>query len=216
MKKTYLILEFTVVFIFLVLPPLTAVSSPAYMDALASFHFPSVIKLFIALILFFQFRFLSGKRCEINNYRKIFYFMLSTGLLFLSLSASSALKFFLGETENLSPFKQTPLVIPGGLFIVFNFFCAAFYEEVLYRLFLPETLIMLIQENKAARVLFECSVIVLFAFSHKAAGISGVVHTFISASVLRFCTVKTGGILIPSAAHFLHNLSVLLFSAALS
>ena len=93
-----------------------------------------------------------------------------------------------------------------------NLAAGAFYEEVLYREFLPETAILLGAGGRL-RIAAEVTVIAVFAFSHLYMGIPAVVNAALCGTVLRLCFVKTGSVAAGFLAHFTYNMLVMVFCA---
>lgn len=125
-----------------------------------------------------------------------------------------------------------PKSVAEALSCAAAFLVAAFYEEVLYRAYLPFSLKMLFRkkippkkdgsdtENKTVadavsaqgesseRVFdaaFEFAAIAIFAFSHFKNGFLAVANAAVAGFFLRRCAVKTDGIKAGFFAHFLYN-----------
>ena len=94
---------------------------------------------------------------------------------------------------------------------------AAVFEEVLYRVFLPESVLYLIncanikkpETEKFIKLTAEFSVAVLFAVQHMYMGAAGVVTAFTAGLSFRWITVTTGSPLLSMLIHCVNNLRTL-------
>lgn len=99
------------------------------------------------------------------------------------------------------------------------FFVSAFYEEVMYRMVLPEFLYCFFTKNQrtacrnkrdtARFYVTELVSVLVFAFSHRYAGWASVLNSFIAGIALRKCYLKSKNIFTGFAAHFLYNVFML-------
>ncbi len=99
-------------------------------------------------------------------------------------------------------------------FCSLNFLLSAFYEESIYRFFLPEALLFLtseVQDQKMMNINCEIIACTLFALGHVYLGVLSVINAAIAYIILRICYKKTGSLVPGIAAHFLYNLSQLFF-----
>lgn len=95
---------------------------------------------------------------------------------------------------------------------------AAVFEEILYRVFLPESVLYLIncanikkpETEKFIKLAAEFSVAVLFAVQHMYMGAAGVVTAFTAGLSFRWITVATGSPLLSILIHCANNLLTLL------
>lgn len=97
-------------------------------------------------------------------------------------------------------------------FCSLNFLFSAFYEESLYRFFLPEALLYFTRNCKDRKMAaIDCEIIscMLFALGHIYLGILSVINAALAYIVLRICYKKTESIIPGTLAHFLYNLSQL-------
>lgn len=113
------------------------------------------------------------------------------------------------------------------LFCTMTFLVAAFYEEVLYRAFLPETVTSLLSAGilrnpnrfyeKQRFCIFTAELFsaAIFALSHRYLGILAVINAAGGHIILRVCFKKAQSIAPGCAAHFFYNiLNLLLLHAA--
>ena len=105
--------------------------------------------------------------------------------------------------------NYTPL---NYVFLLVNLFVGAFYEEVIYREFLPETLLSFTGERKIPGIIAECSCIIIFALSHRYLGLMAVINALLGGIALRICRRKSLSIWAGTAAHFLYNAILLIFA----
>ena len=87
---------------------------------------------------------------------------------------------------------------------------AAFFEEALFRWYLPDALKKLLPQKLHAGS--ECAVVLLFALSHRYLGLAGMANALLSGIALRRCAIRTGGIKSSWCAHAAYNALALLFS----
>ena len=88
--------------------------------------------------------------------------------------------------------------------------CAALYEEILYRFYLPEMLRRVTEKlpQKARLVLSELIPLLLFSAAHHYLGVAAVANALCAGIVLRRCAAKTGSPFPSAAAHALYNVAV--------
>ena len=118
--------------------------------------------------------------------------------------------------------EETKLLAPettfGWVNVLTGTMCAAFYEEVLYRAYLPYAMKIVCtkkdapQESvKTKRMSLVCEglCIVLFALAHRYAGILAVVNALFGGFVLRRCFLRTNALWTTVAAHTAYNFVML-------
>ena len=228
MKKFLLYLGFLLVCALLVIPPF--IPKPIENNVLNfSLNISSIIILIISLILFYFYEFTENQLIKIT----FFQLLLNIGKVFLYFGILIAV--------------QTSLSLLGYLFNcesnakiqfeknVFNFVNAflmlgisAFYEEVLYRLYLPSTLKIFFDDllnkvfnktddkkkEKCVNLIIELSVIIIFGFSHLYLGVIPVLNGIICGFVLRYCCIKNKTVITGTTSHWLYNCFI--FIAAIS
>ena len=95
------------------------------------------------------------------------------------------------------------------IFCILNFLFSAFFEEVIYRFYLPLILHSFFKrnshENKAIFVLIEIVCCLFFAFSHLYLGFLSVLNAFFAHIVLRLSFFVSKNIYCNTSAHFLYN-----------
>ncbi|MBO5137251.1 MAG: CPBP family intramembrane metalloprotease [Spirochaetaceae bacterium] len=103
--------------------------------------------------------------------------------------------------------------IPFVMNILVGTFVAAFYEEIVYRVYLPSYTLSIINKvnlseklQKNIQYFFEVLIVILFAISHSYAGLPAVMNAFFAGIVLRLYIIKKMGIIFITIVHFLYNL----------
>ncbi len=217
MKKKYLLIELILVFFLLVIPPIF-ISSPPPLEPKRTFPFEALIEFLIALVLYFQSRNqkFSYRKEEFSKKREfsslisgLKYSPLSLGFLMLIFAFFQviALVFHL-EEEGSSFILLPPNSFTSWLRLSFIFLAGAFFEEEVYRDFIPESLIYL---SKKGRVFFEILSILLFALAHRYMGFLSVINALLCAVFLRFFRLKSGSIIPTATSHFIYNMTLAVF-----
>ena len=223
MKLKYLSLEFLLFFLFLALPPLlTPVSHTVHQPP--RFSLASVQTLAIAILITVQlknelprkscplFQCISTSTITFGALMLIYAFVELGGVTLMNLLKLGAMP---SGTRTLSGLRQ-------WLSAVAALAVGAFYEECLYRAFLPEIPLRImalakkevfVKHEKALTAIVEGSCALLFAFSHRYMGIPAVINALLCGIVLRICYKKTGSIFCGTAAHGCYNLTLLAFSS---
>ena len=207
-----------------VIPPLFPGSAPT--RAFSSWTFP-IKPLCYAAIAFALLRFSfppSAERSKADAFRFVQtgWAIASFGSLCVIASAVELAVRFSGGKADLHP--ALPSSIAETFFCIADFACASFYEEALYRLYLPEMLGAVLKDvflkskkwkkraETAVRISETLSV-AAFALSHRYLGLPSVVNAFFAGIVLRICCKKSGTLWTNTAAHFAYNmLSLVLFA----
>ena len=215
MKKRYILIEFLLVLAFLAVPPVF-VSHGTGLSQAGTFNASVLYQLLISVILFFQFLKLkpAEKRKE-KIFRFLFHGTITLGILMIIFALMQSIELLFSNEEmksqNFMPDVDGPLSI---LFLTFAVVCGAFYEEVLYRQFLPEFMALIAGEKINMKLVFygtEFLALLLFAFAHRYQGWISVVNSFLCGTVLRLCYKKTSSVLPGAAAHAVYNLSLSVF-----
>lgn len=118
-----------------------------------------------------------------------------------------------------SIFPNTPI---SFLFCMMSFACSAFYEEVIFRSFLPESSKKIVSsiinfckngESDKLPLFFSCileiAVCLTFAFSHRYLGIPAILNAAFAHIFFRICYIKTSSIWTNTTAHFIYNILTL-------
>ncbi len=142
--------------------------------------------------------------------------LLCFGFLFVSSCIFEAISYFLKIGGGLQK-----VVFPSSIFGWINFFfgviCAAFFEEVIYRFYLPRAFrdifgnmkffnnVKYARNNLRLLVLSEGLALLLFCLGHVYLGVLGFLNALVCGAALRFCMVRTKSLWIPFAIHALYN-----------
>ena len=227
MKKKYILLEFIIVFFILVLPPILRVFSQKTPNPQnISFSLQSVIfQLSTAIILYILSynRNYRISKTESSHFSKIVLFLcwlpITFGLLMVSYAIIQAIYMLIPHTDAYQRFSS-----PLTLSIVIQIIVAAFYEETLYRMYIPNTLLFLAEDiTRSAKgksiislpLFIEVITIILFSLPHRYMGWVGVLNAFVAGIILRVCAIKTYGIKTGTMSHLSYNLVLLMFIAIL-
>lgn len=108
-----------------------------------------------------------------------------------------------------------PEGVKEWIYCLINFFFSSFYEEGVYRFFIPEALLYFTRNCKDKRMVeIDCEILgmILFALGHIYLGILSVINAAIAYFVLRICFKKTNSLVPGTAAHFLYNVLHLVVS----
>ena len=129
-----------------VIPPLFAGAAPTRAFSAWTFPFKPLCYALFAFVLV-RFSFPPSARVKGDAFRfvRTGWAIASFGALCVIASAVELAVRFSGGKANLSP--ALPSSIPETFFCIANFACASFYEEAVYRLYLPETLRMILKEG---------------------------------------------------------------------
>lgn len=164
-----------------------------------------------------------------NKKIRIFLFLKDAGDVFLCFGILCVFSAVLQAIAFLQPNeKMTDIVFPTGfkwIVCIFTLFFSAFYEEALYRTFVPEYLLSIFttdlkinsaKTKKLSCILCESFALLLFALSHRYLGVFSVINAAFAHIALRFFLKKDKNLFITVFAHFLYNLiSLLLIGARL-
>lgn len=221
MKKKYVLFEFTIVLLLLVLPPIFN-TTPVQTIKMA-FNPSTIIGLFIALALEFQYQYMKKNHFIETKEVKSFYKKTTItleGLLLLSTVSfvfNLLIHYFpeIFPTGNLK-LEVTKEALPIILYIA-QIIAAAFYEEEIYRQFLPMALNIFssplenrISNNKAKIILCvtkEAIPVLLFALPHIYQGFIGVLNAAVCGTILQLLCKKRSGSIIPGfTAHSIYNI----------
>lgn len=210
------LLVFLTILICCIIPPFFVANNGAG-DTFSTWQFPlsQLIFFIIAILIYIFFFDFSNQKTTFPKFLifQIFPGILTLGILFtVSLILKAVSVYF-----SRSFFNGTQVSLPenftGWLFCILNFIFAAFYEEVIYRFFFPESLLYFcskISSKKIFRIICEIISLLVFAFSHLYLGWLSVINAAIGYVVLRVCFKKTKNIFAGFSAHFVYNFICLL------
>ena len=213
-------LQFLFITALFALPPLFARNaSPEAFTAWTFPVLPFLYAFFAALLLRYSGifpiqQYSTSQSRRMMTYMRIGYASASFGALCVISSAVELVLHFTGLSVRQN--VALPSTALSAVFCITEFACSSFFEEVLYRFYLPETLISLltkIPHFRYSRITSEIVCIFLFAGAHRYLGIPSVINAAAAGIILRLCYKKSGSVSAGTAAHFAYNLlSLYLFS----
>lgn len=225
------ILFFSIISLFFVIPPLF-VNAPSVQHI--DFTLFSVQNLSHFLIAVFIFVFYkksveNDEQISTKILKYLIYFVVIFILLFgISFICNfSAQKLLNSENSfvNSQVFVENPQGFFDFLICIFNLLFAAFFEEVIYRFYIPFGIKNFLfrkvfDENQSkSYTIFEKSILLfieivtmlIFSFSHKYLGIFSVVNAAVAHLVLRFSFIRSKSLIPSTLAHFFYNFVSLMF-----
>ena len=229
MTKKIFYLQFFLILLIFVLPPIFPKKMENLILDLGKFNFFSLLNLAAALFILTQRKKLLGdggeeekkfgekERSFLKATSHASAFLISFGLLILSGSGMTAFENFIKARP------QNNVILPKNFS---GFFCAfltlaisVLFEESLYRLYLPETLKKILLkdglEEKKRKLLFalaEGSAAIFFALAHRWQGMAAATNALFCGAVLRFFFLKTKSLVPGIAAHFFYNAAAILLA----
>lgn len=148
-----------------------------------------------------------------NKFLNIGYGIKTFGILFIIQAILQLINYYFSfQEENLLISKPNSIIF--YFIILINFFSASLYEELLYRIYLPESLLMFCKKinNKIfSKIIPEIISIILFGLGHLYLGFIAVINAIISGIFLRLCYTKTHSLFINVLVHFLYNVITFMF-----
>ena len=197
-----------IIFLFIV-PPFFVISispeSPLF--SLWSFPWYQLLLAFLSAVLLFFYYEKSGKRTLI-----IFPVLFTFGMLFAVSLFCRFLSEIFADNPGAVRLDASSVVRPEGfvqwIFCLINFFCAAFYEEVLYRFYFSDALLSLITQKRSFRyawIFCEVLGLLCFAFAHLYLGWISVLNAALAHVFLRLCYKRFGKLWPCVASHFIYN-----------
>ena len=231
MKKRSYAIEFIFILVFFVLPPLWA--RPASGEREAAYPLQTFLLAVLAALL------VSATRARANDASCIrratapvaprwslvrlipasAELLVAFGTLCCTASLVTLLAILLQRAP--SPVLRAPHNALTWLNCICGTVAEVFYEEVLYRKYLPDAAIALLvtpralQRPRAARLwrlLCEAGAIALFAAGHRYLGAFAVLNAAVAGAVLRRCYLRTQSLWVPCIAHCAYNAVMLAFS----
>lgn len=218
MKKIILCIEIFVISLFFLIPPLFV--KPEYITINLALSYNSIILLLISLLLFYQFEYLKSNKLIINSKKQFVKKSLICLLLLKLLTFFLIFIFCQLKIDITNPVEyqiENKFIFFISVFL--NFLISAFFEECIYRLFLPfiiynffvkiyNLINIKIKNTKLiilGKILIELFSITIFALSHRYSGFINVTNAFFSGIILRYFAIKNKTILIGTVSHFLYN-----------
>lgn len=217
MTKTLFLLQFFLILLIFVFPPLFAGEASCEAINWGKINYFSLFSLAAAIFLSLQ----DKKNEKSENFggnglvkAAIFSscFLTTFGTLLI---LGIILNFF---SEALGSAAGAKFAKPEGLAQIFicvlSLFSSAFFEERVYRKYLPDAARKILRSKKFAAIFSEVSALLLFAFAHRWQGWLAVLNALLGGIALRLCAVKSKSLIPGTAAHFLYNLFALFAALA--
>ena len=233
------LLQFSLILLIFVCPPILVNFSDDLAVDFSKFNYFALTSLALALFLFFQDlreRRLEGTAVQ-DNKRPLWKAAAFTSNYFLtfgSLAVCGCLFELAGLALKTKTFEN--IIFPAnflqGLFCAFALASSAFYEECLYRLYLPKALkkiaaltgvdkksedkdkLMARPKIAAAAVFWACEAacVLLFAFAHRYQGPLALLNALLAGIILRLSFVKSKSLWPPFFAHLSYNAAALMLA----
>ena len=212
-------LFFIAIFSLFIIPPIFTKSAATAL--FTSWTFP-VLPLLYALLASFVYRFLCAQHVQANGHKSLMTKLCYALGAFCCLCLTAVLiergVHLFGSAQFLT--VALPSSAKEAAYCIVNFACASFYEEALYRLYMPETMQVILQRIcttergcRTATLVSETASVLLFALAHRYLGTASVVNALVAGIVLRAACKKSRTVWTSFTAHFAYNIvSVALFS----
>ena len=218
MKKNFLFyIVFFSVLLFFVIPPIGA---PFFVERQEAFvaHYP--VSVFLNAGIAFLIYYFSQKRAvlfsemPLGSEKKPFFVYLSAASVSFGVLCLSSVVFEILSVVTGSESGIHQVLFPSGALGAMNFIlgvcAAAFFEEVIYRFFLPSAFLEILKNREKAgnrRLWLFCEGIsvLLFAAGHLYLGVFGFLNALVCGIALRVCMKKTESLWIPFGVHTVYN-----------
>lgn len=228
------ILFFSIISLFFVIPPLFVNAPSVQHIDFTLFSVQNLSHFVIAVFIFVFYKKSVENDAQIST--KILKYLIYFFVIFILLFGSSficnfsAQKFLNSENSfvNSQVFVENPQGFFDFLICIFNLLFAAFFEEVIYRFYIPFGIKNFLfrkvfDENQSkSYTIFEKSILLfieivamlIFSFSHRYLGIFSVVNAAVAHLVLRFSFIRSKSLIPSTLAHFFYNFVSLMFGLA--
>ena len=228
------ILFFSIISLFFVIPPLFVNAPSVQHIDFTLFSVQNFSHFVIAVFIFVFYKKLVENDEQISTkiLKYLIYFVVIFILLFgISFICNfSAQKLLNSENSfvNSQVFVENPQGFFDFLICIFNLLFAAFFEEVIYRFYIPFGIKNFLfrkvfDENQSkSYTIFEKSILLfieivtmlIFSYSHKYLGIFSVVNAAVAHLVLRFSFIRSKSLIPSTLAHFFYNFVSLMLGLA--
>lgn len=213
MKRHYKIIEFAIVFLFLVLPPVFAINieNTEFIFKLTPFLLCQAV---IAFLLDMQTKETEIKKDSFHLINILSEGAITLGSLFLIYALLQALFYFVPSLAQKSSGKiVSPSNAAEYIVCIITVIISAYYEEILYRQYLPFVIYDFIKTEKKPVLIFEIFPVAFFSAAHLYLGLPGVLNALLSGFVLRRCRIKTNSVYTGTVVHIIYNLVMCLIVA---
>lgn len=219
------LLFFFIASFFFILPPLFLQSSNFSFSEI-SFPTMQASFAFFAIILYFVFFQTQNKRKSALAFHiNVGFTLLTFGALCILATIINLISIFLKKTNEIN--FSSPKNFSSILFLLLLFAFASWFEEIMYRAFLPFAVNNLLkiffnkinftnhlQNEKIIFFISEFFALFSFALSHKYLGFFSVVNALCAGIILRLCFLKTKTPFTNFFAHFFYNVFFLFLKIA--
>lgn len=225
MRKWLIYLEFFLISAYFVIIPLIK-PVPEIQTISFNLNYMSLIMTCLFLYIYYRYEFTLTERRKLNiltfliNIGKVLFYF---GIIVLINSILTVIS-VLFEIET-NPIKLPEITFFSAVFGIVKFLISAFFEEGLYRLYLPSVLIIFSgnfvekffckwSEKKKKylisilRWLIEILCVYVFALGHRYLGFLAVINAFLSGIILRLIYLKNKSIFFGAFAHFIYNIFI--------
>ena len=222
MKKYVFWIVFFYVLLFLVIAPIIFQFFGERQEAVVAYY-PFVVFLNGGIAFLIYYFALKGRIFEkhVLRVKKPFFVYSSCALVSFGILCLSSVIF-----ETISYFFEIgggiqkvifPSSFLGWINFFFGVFFAAFFEEVIYRFYLPRAFREIFgkikifrnsdvaQNNQRLSVFCEGLTLLLFGLGHIYLGILGFLNALVCGAALRLCMIKTKSLWIPFGIHAIYN-----------
>ncbi len=217
MKKQGYTIEFFIIFLILILPPLIFNrSAPSVINPVYSFQHFCLFALAFVLYIHQNQDAEKSITPESKGPSRLFLIIRQSGFFFVCFGLLCVISALVQALSHLSGLGSHVEVLPPGNFYLWincvaGTFLAAFYEEMVFRSFAPDRLAKIFgDQNRFVRLAWEGGMVILFAASHLYAGFFSFVNALCAGVVLRITLIKCGSVGTVSLAHGLYNMLSLL------
>lgn len=219
------ILLFSLISLFFIIPPLFVDGQFIQKIDFTLFSVDNLSHFLLAIFLVYFYRhYLNKNNINLKFIFKNFLFLVFS--LFFVVITSNIVNLIAESFYNVenfivsnSVFVNKPINFFDYLISIFNLIFAAFFEETIYRFYVPVFLTSYLILNNPKihgipklifRILIELFVLLIFAFSHRYLGIFSVINAAIAHLIFRLTLIFTNNIFTSTTAHFIYNFYSLL------
>lgn len=211
-SRIFELLLFCILFLFFVLPPCFSFINQSQ-SIFTEWNFPvtQMILFVIAIFIYLYCKYLRTN-FQWNKFdillKLLFPFVYTVTLLF---SLSLFFKYFSIIFQNHGESAGIQITKPESalqwIFCLLNLGFSAFYEEVIFRFYLTDGFLHLInKDSKIIRIAVEAVTALLFAFGHLYMGFLSFLNALFAHIILRICYKRSESIYGVFAAHYIYNI----------
>jgi membrane protease YdiL (CAAX protease family) len=227
MKKHLFFIEFIFLCVFFIFPPLFSTTGPIKLSYSIPHAFSSaqITGLLVSLLLFIQHKddffypfIIQSIKVHNKKFRMLLYsgiFLLTFGELTATASVIElAAQFFITSNHQALSVSVLNKGIENFSRYTAAFLLSAFYEETVFRMYLPSVISKFVSTkipHNVSVIFGEVCSVLLFAFSHRYLGWFSVLNALFAAIYLRICYKKSGSIFLGTLAHVVYNLMMVAF-----